>query len=124
MYEIESVFRQIHVDRRKLPEDPQPSALGYSAGRWEGGTLVVETAGFHDEGWLDAMGHPHSDAMRVTERFRRRDFGHMEVQMTIDDPKAYKKAFTVTQVMDFLADTDLLEYFCSENERDVRHFVK
>ena len=124
MHEIEVTFRQIHTDGRKLPDDPQPSTLGYSTGRWEGGALVVDTVGFHDEGWLDAFGHPYSDALHVTERFRRRDFGHLEVQMTIDDPKAYRKAFTVTQVMDFLPDSDLLEYFCSENERDVRHFVK
>jgi len=106
-----------------LPDDPQPSTFGYSTGRWEGAALVVDSIGFHDQGWLDAIGHPYSDAMHVTERFHRRDFGHMEIQITIDDPKAYKKPFTVVQPMVFLPDTDLLEYLCSENERDARHFV-
>jgi hypothetical protein len=123
LHEQETTFRQVHTDGRKLPDDPQPSTLGYSTGRWEGGVLVVDTIGFQDQGWLDVAGHPYSDAMHVTERFHRRDFGHMDVQITIDDPKAYKNAFTVTQAMTFLADTDLLEYHCSENERDARHFV-
>jgi hypothetical protein len=123
LHESETVFRQVHTDGRKLPDDPQPSTMGYSTGRWEGDALVVDTIGFHDQGWLDAIGHPYSDALHVTERLRRRDFGHIEVQITIDDAKAYKNPFTLTQEMDFLPDTDLLEYFCSENERDVRHFV-
>jgi hypothetical protein len=123
LYEQETTFRQVHTDRRQLPDDPQPSAFGYSIGRWDGGTLVVDTIGFQDQGWLDAIGHPYSDQMHVTERFYRRDFGHMDVQIRIDDPKAYKNPFVVTQTMTFLADTDLLEYHCSENERDTRHFV-
>lgn len=85
--------------------------------------LVVDTIGFHDQGWLDAIGHPYSDELHFIERFHRRDFGHLEVQITIDDPKAYQKPFTVTQKMIFLPDTDLLEYLCAENERDARHFV-
>jgi hypothetical protein len=123
LHEVETTFRQIHTDGRKLPEERQPSTMGYSTGTWVKGTLVVETIGFHDQGWLDAVGHPHSDALHVTERFLRRDFGHLEIQITIDDPKAYKKPFTVTQNMDLLADTEMLEYFCAENERDIRHFV-
>jgi hypothetical protein len=123
MHEQETTFRQIHTDGRKLPDDPQPSSLGYSTARWEGDTVIVDTIGFHDQGWLDAIGHPYSDALHVTERFHRRDFGHMELQITIDDSKAYKKPFTVTEGMVILPDTDLLEYHCSENERDVRHFV-
>jgi hypothetical protein len=123
LHEAETTFRQIHTDGRKLPEDPQPSFMGYSTGAWANGVLVVQTIGFHDEGWLDAAGHPHSDALRVTERFLRRDFGHLEIQITIDDAKAYKKPFTVMQNLNLLADTEMLEYFCSENERDVRHFV-
>ena len=123
LHEEESTFRQIYTDGRELPEDPQPSTFGYSTGRWEGAALVVDSIGFQDQGWLDAIGHPYSDAMHVTERFHRRDFGHMEIQITIDDPKAYKKPFTVVQPMVFLPDTDLLEYLCSENERDARHFV-
>jgi hypothetical protein len=123
MHELEHLFRQVYTDGRKLPEDPQPSTLGYSTGRWEGDALVVETVGFHDRGWLDAIGHPFSDSLHVTERLRRRTFGHLEVQITIDDPKAYQKTFTMTQNLVLLPDTDLLEYFCAENERDVRHFV-
>jgi len=123
MHEEEVTFRQIYTDGRKLPKDPEPSTLGYSTARWEGGTLVVDTVGFRDQGWLDAVGHPHSDALHFTERFHRRDFGHMEVQMTIYDPKAYKQPFTVRQDWAFLPDTDLLEYHCADNERDAQHFV-
>ena len=123
LHEVETTFRQIHTDGRKLPEDPQPSTMGYSTGAWVNGALVVQTIGFHDQGWLDAAGHPHSDALHVTERFLRRDFGHLEIQITIDDPRTYKKPFTVTQNMGLLADTEMLEYFCSENERDIRHFI-
>jgi len=85
---------------------------------------VVETNGFHDKGWLDAMGHPHSDALHLTERFERKDFGHMEIQITIDDRKTYKKPFTVSQNLEMVPDSDLLEYFCAENERDAQHFAK
>jgi hypothetical protein len=123
MHEEETTFRQIYTDGRKLPEDPEPSTLGYSTGRWERDALIVETIGFHDQGWLDAIGHPYSDALHVTERFQRRDFGHIKVQITINDPKAYKQPFTLRQDWAFLPDTDLLEYHCADNERDVRHFV-
>jgi len=123
MHEIETTFRQIYTDGRKLPDDPLPSTLGYSSGKWDGDTLVVDTIGSHGEGWLDAVGHPYSEALRVTERFRRRDFGHLEIQITIDDPQSYQKPFTITQNLDFLPDSDLLEYHCAENERDVKHFV-
>jgi hypothetical protein len=123
MHEAETTFRQIYTDGRKLPEDPEPSALGYSTGRWDKGVLVVDTIGFRDRGWLDAIGHPYSEALHLTERFQRRDFGHIQVQMTINDPKAYREPFTVTQNWAFLPDTDLLEYHCADNERDVRHFV-
>ena len=81
LYERETVFRQVHTDGRKLPDDPQPAWFGYSVGRWDGDTLVVDTAGFNDRGWLDARGHTHSDALHLTERFHRADFGHMELQV-------------------------------------------
>lgn len=123
LLESDTTFRQIYTDGRKFPEDSQPSWLGYSIGKWEGPAFVVKTIGFRDQGWLDALGHPHSDALRLTERFLRKDFGHTELQITIDDPKTYKKPFTVTQNLQLVPDSDVLEYFCSENERDVRHFV-
>jgi len=96
--------------------------MGYSKGRWEGETLVVDTVGLNDQGWLDRMGHPHSDALHVIERFRRRDAGHLEIQVTIDDPKAYTKPITYMQTAVLVPDEELLEYFCSENEKDVQHF--
>ena len=95
--------------------------MGYSVGRWEGDTLVVVTRGLNDKTWLDALGHPHSEDMRVTERFHRRDFGHMDVQITIDDPKTYTKPFSVKVTHRLLPDTDILEWYCAENEKDRKH---
>ena len=123
LYEQDTSFRQVFVDGRKQPGDPQPSWLGYSVGKWDGDSLVIETAGFNDRSWLDAFGHPHSDAMHVTERFHRRDFGHMEVEITVDDPKTYTKPFTIKVNQRLLPDTELLESFCLENERDRTHLV-
>ena len=124
MLEVDSgATRQIYTDGRKLPEDPEPLWYGYSVGRWEGDTLVVETSGFNDKSWLDSMGHPHSEAMRVTERYRRRDVGHLDVDITIDDPKMYTRPFTIKVTHLLQPDTDILEYFCAENERDRRHTV-
>src|ERR1051326_5810282 len=91
---VNTQFQKVRSGR-KLPVDPQPSWLGYSVGRWEGQTLVVDTIGFNDKAPLDIMGHPRSESMHLTERFSRRDFGHMEIQMTIDDPKTYTKPFTI-----------------------------
>jgi hypothetical protein len=122
LYESEDGHRQIYTDGRKLPKEiAQPAWLGYSVGRWEGDTLVVETAGFNDKSWLDVMGHPHSEALRVVERYRRRDFGHMDVEMTFDDPQMYTKPFTIKVTDDLLADSDLFESFCNENEKDRPH---
>ena len=122
MLEVDSgATRQIYTDGRKLPVDPDPLWYGYSVGKWEGDTLVVETAGFNDKSWLDSMGHPHSEAMRVVERYRRRDFGHLDVEITIDDPKMYIKPFTIKVTHLLQADMDILEYFCAENEKDRLH---
>jgi hypothetical protein len=123
LYEQDTSFRQIFIDGRKLPADLQPAWLGYSVGKWDGDTLVVDTAGFNDRSWLDAFGHPHSESMRVTERFHRRDFGHMEVQITVDDPTMYTKPFTIKINQRLLPDTDLIESFCLENEKDRAHIV-
>jgi hypothetical protein len=124
MYEVDSTYRQIYTDGRKLPVDPQPAWGGYSVGRWEGDTLIVDAAGFNSETWLDSGGHPHSDALRVQERFHRRDFGHMDVSVTVDDPKMYTKPFTIKVTEVLLPDTDILESVCNENEKDHAHLDK
>jgi hypothetical protein len=124
LYERDTTYRQVYTDGRKLPDDPQPSWLGYSVGKWEGDWLVVETTGFNDRGWLDARGHTHSEALHLTERFHRLDFGHMEVRLTIDDPKTYTKPFNILLKQRLQADSDLLESFCAENEKDSHHIDK
>ena len=121
MYELDSMTRQIYTDGRKLPAEPNPSWLGNSVGRWDRDTLVVETNGLNDRAWLDLAGHPRSEAMRITERYRRRDVGHLDVEITLDDPKMYNKPFTVKLTHLLQADTDILEYVCNENEKDRAH---
>jgi len=112
-------FRQVFLDGRPPLTDPQPTWLGYSIGRWEGDTLVVETSGFNGRAWVDTgSGHPQTEAARVTERFTRRDIGHMDIDITIDDPKAYMKPWRAKVPVNLLADSDLIETFC-ENERDL-----
>jgi hypothetical protein len=118
LYEVDNTHRQIYTDGRTLPVDPQPTWGGYSVGRWDGDTLVVDAAGFNDETWLDSGGHPHSDALRVHERFYRRDFGHMDLSVTVDDPRMYTKPFTIKVTELLQADTDILESVCNENEKD------
>jgi hypothetical protein len=115
-----SQFRQVFLDGRPLPKEPNPTWLGYSVGKWEGDTLVVETVGFNGMSWLDLVGHPSTDALRITERFRRRDFGHLDIQVTVDDPKAYTKPWTLNLPQLHFADTELLEAVC-ENEKDLKH---
>jgi hypothetical protein len=121
LYERDTTFRQVFTDGRKLPKDPQPSWLGYSVGKWDGDSLVVDSNGFNDRGWLDARGHAHSEDLHLTERFHRLNFGEMEVKLTIDDPKTYTKPFSITLEQRLLPDTDLLESFCAENEKDATH---
>jgi hypothetical protein len=125
LYEAVHAYRQIFTDGRELPEDPNPTWFGYSVGHWEGDAFVVQTSGFNDKGWLDNAGKPATDSLHVTERFVRRDFGHMDIQITIDDPKAYTKPWSVTQPLAYQADTELLEYICNENNRyfDLVHDV-
>lgn len=123
LQEGDASFRQIFLDGRPFPNDPQPSWRGYSVGHWEKEVLVVNTTGFNDKGWLDALGHPHSDAMQVTERFRRPDFGHLEIRITVEDPKAYRQPLTYTQMARLDPDNELVETVCNENERDSKHFV-
>jgi len=119
LYEEFTKFRQIHTDGRQLPVDPNPQYYGYSVGRWEDDTFVVVTAGFKEGSWLDNDGHPHTDALRVTERFQRLNFGTMEVTVTIEDPKAYSRTWTAeTMRLALQPDTELLEHLC-ENDRDL-----
>ena len=112
-------YRQIHMDGRKLPKNPNPSWMGYSVGRWDGDTLVVESSGFTERVWLDYDGHPNTDALRLTERYRRPDFGHLDVKVTFDDPGAYAMPWTVSVPMELLPDTELLEFVCRENEKSL-----
>jgi hypothetical protein len=116
-------YRQIFLDGRTLPTEPHPSFMGYSVGRWEGDTLVVESRGFKDTTWLDFGGHPHTEDLRVVERIRRPDFGRLDVQVTFEDPKVYSRSWTVPIKVDFVADSEMLEYVCNENERDYAHLV-
>jgi hypothetical protein len=121
LYEAGSLHRQIYSDGRTLPKEFNfPAFHGYSVGRWEGDVFLVETAGFNDKTAFDLIGHPHSGALRVTERFRRRDFGHLDWEMTFDDPQLYTKPFTITVPHTLMADADIFEMFC-ENERDRVH---
>ena len=122
LYERGIMYRQIFMDGRELPKDPNPTWMGYSVGHWEGDTLVVESAGFNDRTWLDRLGHPHSEDLRVTERFRRVDFGHMRFQITYDDPKTLTKPLSFSLAVNYVPDTDMLESIC-ENERDAAHLV-
>jgi hypothetical protein len=125
LYEAGNSHRQIYTDGRTLPKEfDLPAWLGYSVGYWEGDTLVVETAGFNTRTGLDAVGHPHSESLRITERYHRRDFGHMDVETTIDDPLMYTKPFTIRVPHDLLADSDVFESVCTENEKDKAHLVK
>ena len=121
LFEVETTFRQIFMDGRKQLVDPTPSWMGYSVGQWDGDTLVMDTLGFNTLSLLDARGHGHSEDMRVEERFHRRDFGHMDLTVTITDPKTFTKPIKFTAVEELMPDTDLLEHYCSENEKDSAH---
>jgi hypothetical protein len=116
-------YRQIHMDGRALEADPQPSWMGYSVGHWDGDTLLVESNGFNDRTWLIA-GYPHTEALRVTERFRRTDFSHLEISVTFDDPKAYKKAWSLPVSARLAPDTELMEAVCNERpDNGQEHWV-
>jgi hypothetical protein len=107
--------RQIYTDGRSLPANPDPTWTGYSVGSWQGDSLVVETVGITTRAWLDGFGHPRSERMRITERYRRRDFGHMELELSFDDPTYYTRPFGYKTTLMLLPDTDVLEYVCTEN---------
>jgi hypothetical protein len=115
---------QIYTDGRSLPVNPQPSWSGYSVAKWQGDMLVVETTGFNEESWLDGFGHPRSETMRITENYRRRDFGHMDLEVNIEDSKYYTRPFGFKARLDLVADSDVIEYICAENEKDRAHIAK
>ena len=121
MLELDSAVRQIYTDGRPHPVNRNPSWHGYSVGRWDKDTLVVDTVGFNDKAALDVVGHPRSESMRLVERYRRRDVGHLDVEITVDDPVVYTKPFTIKVTHLLQPDTDILEYFCNENELDRTH---
>jgi hypothetical protein len=116
-------YRQIFMDGRALERDPNPSWMGYSVGHWERDTLVVESFGFNDRSWLDRIGHPHTEALRMTERYRRRDFGHMEIEITLNDPAVYARPWTIALNSELVPDTELLEYVCNESTTSLEHWV-
>jgi len=116
-------YRQIFLDGRPLPKDPFPTSKGYSVGRWEGDTLVVETIGYKDDVWLDAKGNPLTESARTIERIRRPNFGNLEIQITVNDPKAYTKPWSVTRHHTIALNTELIDYICNENEKDRVHLV-
>ena len=121
--EEDLTYRQIFMDGRPLETNPIRSWMGHSVGRWEGDTLVVESFGFNDRSWLDHDGHPHSEALRMTERYRRPDFGHMEIEITLNDPAVYARPWTVALSAVLMPDTDLLEAVCNENHNSLAHWV-
>jgi hypothetical protein len=123
LFERDNIFCQIFTDGRPMPVDPQPAFNGYSTGRWEGDILVVETAGFKDGMWLDNVGSPFTSDGKVIERFRRPSFGKLEIEVTIEDPKAYIKPWSFIVHQEFAVNTELMEFFCTENNRDPPHMV-
>ena len=124
LYEENSIFRQIFMNGRRPAPDPEPRFLGYSSGRWEGDELVVDTVGFNDRHWLDESGRPLTEKLRLTERFRRPDAGHLEIRITVDDPGAYTAPIDYTIKATLVPDEDLLEYFCTDNEKDAQHYQR
>ena len=116
-------YRQIFMDGRALESAPNPSWMGYSVGHWDGDTLVVESFGFNDRTWLDHDGHPHSEALRITERYRRRDFGNLDIEVTLSDPAVYAKPWTVAVRAELAPDTEILEWVCNEKPGGLEHWV-
>ncbi len=116
-------YRQIFMDGRGHPKDMDPTWFGDSTGKWEGDTLVIDTVGFNDKFWFDDAAHPHTEKLRVTERYRRTDFGHLDFEVIIDDPGAYTRPFTLYGHSPLLVNTEIMEYICNENNQDPSHIV-
>jgi hypothetical protein len=116
-------FRQIFLDGRKHPDDPDPTWYGHSIGSWDGDTLVVDTVGFNDKFWFDFRGHPHTEQLHTIEHYTRKDLGTLENKVTIIDPGAYSKPFTLTFTARFRPKEELMEYICQENQQDAQHLI-
>jgi len=121
LYQPRTMFREVFLDGRELPKDPNPSWMGYSVGHWDEDTLVIDVAGITDRSWI-AFADPHTESLKLTERYKRIDFGTMEMEITVDDPKTYLKPWTFKATLKLVPDTDLLEEVC-ENDRDAPHMV-
>jgi hypothetical protein len=119
--ELNAMYRQIFLDDRPLPVDPNPSWQGYSSAKWDGDTLVVKSSGFRDDLWIDNNGSMITSSAKVEERIHRPDFGHLDIQVTVDDPKAYTKPWTVTLHQAIVLNSELVDEICIENEQDVKH---
>jgi hypothetical protein len=119
--ELNAGYRQVFTDARPLPVDPNPTLQGYSSGKWSGDTLVIDTIGLRDDTWIDWNGSVVTQAAKVREQIRRPDFGHLEIEVTVDDPKAYTKPWTVTLRQRIIVDTDLIDEMCLENEQSLKH---
>jgi hypothetical protein len=116
-------YRQVFMDGRPLEKTPNPNWMGYSVGHWDGDTLVVDSFGFNDRTWLDHEGHPHSEALRMTERYRRRDFGNLDLEVTFSDPQVYARPWTVKVRAELTPDTELIEWVCNEKGSELQHWV-
>lgn len=123
LHESRTIYRQIFTDGRPLPKDAEPTWMGYSIGHWDGDTFIVETILQNGRTWLDMKGLPGTEHMKVTEKFRRPRVGHMDIEVTIDDPEMYTKPWKVNMAWRLVPDTDLIESICEENNRDPKHMV-
>jgi hypothetical protein len=123
LYESRTIYRQVFLDGRPLPKDPQPTWMGYSVGHWEGDTLVVETIGQNGKTWLDMRGLPGTEELKVVERYSRPTIGRIDIDVTINDPKAYTKPWNVKLAWRLIPDTDLIESICEENSKDLPHMI-
>jgi len=123
LYEANDGRREIFLDGRKLPADPEPWWYGYSVGKWDGDTLVVESTGFRDMSWIDEEGTPMMSSGRLTERFRRINTGTLDIDATVDDPKTFTKPWTIHLTQKLMPDTELIEFVCAENNRSLPHLI-
>ena len=123
LHEFNAAYREVYLDGRPLPSNPNPTWNGYSTGHWDGDTLIIETNGIRDDMWLDIQGSPVTESARVTERMKRLNFGLMQIEIAVNDPKAYTRPWTVSVNQHIAIDSDLLEYACLENEKDVPRLV-